>query len=104
MPIYEYRCPTCEHQFELRQGYDAESVHVCPECGEIAKRRISSVPIIFKGDGWYVNDYGPKAGRRGRDDESKSPLKEPTTPKSESPSQPDQKTTAPPPPPPKDGN
>ena len=24
----------------------------------LAKRRLNSVPIIFKGSGWYVTDYG----------------------------------------------
>ena len=57
MPIYEYQCEACQHRFDLRQGYDAETVTDCPVCGAQAKRRISLVPVIFKGSGWYVTDY-----------------------------------------------
>ena len=34
MPIYEYRCEDCEHQFEILQriGEGAEGL-VCPRCG-----------------------------------------------------------------------
>ncbi|GBD11876.1 hypothetical protein HRbin23_01556 [bacterium HR23] len=62
MPIYEYVCErsTCSHHFELRQGFDAEPVATCPLCHSRARRRISPVPIIFKGSGWYVTDYGRK--------------------------------------------
>lgn len=62
MPIYEYICESrsCSHRFELRQGFDAEPVATCPLCHSRARRRISPVPIIFKGSGWYVTDYGRK--------------------------------------------
>ncbi len=34
MPIYEYRCESCEHHFEILQrlGDGAEGL-VCPSCG-----------------------------------------------------------------------
>lgn len=34
MPLYEYRCPDCDHRFEVLQrvGEDAAGV-ACPECG-----------------------------------------------------------------------
>ena len=57
MPIYEYQCQDCQHRFELRQGYDADTVMNCQVCDGQAKRRISLVPVIFKGSGWYVTDY-----------------------------------------------
>lgn len=60
MPTYEYKCADCGHLFELRQSFDADTVTDCPECGKLAKRRISLVPVIFKGSGWYVNDYSRK--------------------------------------------
>ena len=60
MPTYEYKCAACGHLFELRQSFDADTVTDCPECGKLAKRRISLVPVIFKGSGWYVNDYSRK--------------------------------------------
>lgn len=58
MPRYEYVCNSCGHGFELRQSFDSEPVAECPVCQNGARRRISAVPIVFKGSGWYVNDYG----------------------------------------------
>ena len=60
MPTYEYQCGACQHRFELRQGYDADTVMDCPVCDAQAKRLISLVPVIFKGSGWYVTDYNRK--------------------------------------------
>ena len=37
----------------------------CPNCGQLAERQISLVPVIFKGSGWYVNDYGKKKSTLG---------------------------------------
>ncbi len=65
MPRYDYQCTECKHRFELKQGFDAETVTDCPECGKIAERQISLVPVIFKGSGWYVNDYGKKKSTLG---------------------------------------
>ncbi len=57
MPIYEYECSGCGHGFELRQGFSAEPVSQCPMCQGRASRVIHSVSVIFKGSGFYVNDY-----------------------------------------------
>jgi putative FmdB family regulatory protein len=65
VPRYDYQCTECNHRFELKQGFDAETVTDCPECGKIAERQISLVPVIFKGSGWYVNDYGKKKSTIG---------------------------------------
>ena len=65
VPTYDYQCTECKHRFELRQGFDAETVTDCLECGKIAERQISLVPVIFKGSGWYVNDYGKKKSTLG---------------------------------------
>jgi putative FmdB family regulatory protein len=34
MPLYEYRCPSCEHRFEIlqRMGETASGLR-CPDCG-----------------------------------------------------------------------
>ena len=65
VPRYDYQCTECNHLFELRQGFDAETVTECQKCGKIAERKISLVPVIFKGSGWYVNDYGKKKSTLG---------------------------------------
>jgi len=56
VPIYEYECEACQSLFERRQRFDEEPVAVCPECQGKARRVIHSVPIIFKGSGFYITD------------------------------------------------
>jgi len=58
LPRYDYECQTCHHLFELKQSFDSEPVATCPECRNDARRKFSVVPIVFKGSGFYVNDYG----------------------------------------------
>ncbi len=65
MPRYDYRCTGCGHQFELRQSFSAATIQECPECGADSNRRIHAPPVIFKGSGWYVNDYGKGRGNNG---------------------------------------
>ena len=58
MPTYVYECSDCSHRFELKQSFQSETVAPCPICKKKAQRVILSVPVVFKGSGWYVNDYG----------------------------------------------
>ena len=58
MPRYDYVCPDCDHEFEIRQSFDSEPVADCDKCPGTARRVIHSVPVVFKGSGFYVNDYG----------------------------------------------
>ena len=62
MPTYEYECRQCGHRFEERQSFSAEPVANCPSCNNGARRVIHSVPVVFKGSGFYVNDYGKGNG------------------------------------------
>jgi putative FmdB family regulatory protein len=85
MPRYDYRCMECGHEFEIKQSFSDEPVALCPLCGVESRRVIHSVPVVFKGSGFYVNDYGKGGGSNGRskpesdsssDSESKSESKE----------------------------
>jgi putative FmdB family regulatory protein len=67
MPIYEYRCEKCQHQFDLFQKITDEPVKECPECGGPVCKLISSTSFILKGSGWYVTDYGKGSGGNGRE-------------------------------------
>ncbi len=60
MPIYEYRCPNCGHEFEKLVKF-SDPPPPCPECGhpETAKR-VSQTTFHLKGGGWYVTDYKDK--------------------------------------------
>lgn len=60
MPLYEYRCKQCGHQFEKIQSFSAPEEKECPVCHGEVERLISAPAIQFKGSGWYVNDYAAK--------------------------------------------
>lgn len=70
MPIYEYECSLCHFCFEKKQGFDEEPVTICPECQGKARRVLQSVPIIFKGSGFYITD-NRKGGNPEKAEESK---------------------------------
>ncbi len=56
MPIYEFECTCCPAHFELKRSFHDEQPVACPNCGGKARKVFSSVPIIFKGSGFYVTD------------------------------------------------
>ena len=57
MPIYEYQCVSCNHRFELKQGFDAESTEPCPVCQSLSRRVFHIPAVIYKGSGFYTTDY-----------------------------------------------
>ncbi|MBI2867597.1 MAG: zinc ribbon domain-containing protein [Chloroflexi bacterium] len=67
MPIYEYTCES-GHCFERRQGFHDQPLNECPECRSKARRVINTTAVIFKGSGWYVNDYGGRNGHNKTSD------------------------------------
>lgn len=57
MPAYDYECDACHARYELRQGFDAQTTHVCEQCGNGTAKRVLTAPrVLFKGSGWYVTD------------------------------------------------
>jgi putative FmdB family regulatory protein len=60
LPLYEYKCAKCAHQFEKIEKHSAPTTQKCPKCGGKAERMISAAGIQFKGSGWYVTDYKGK--------------------------------------------
>ncbi len=80
MPIYEYRCQSCEHEFERFQQRNDDDPDACPECNGGIKRLISDTSFQLKGSGWYETDYArdgdseadtsePDAGAEATDDD-----------------------------------
>lgn len=65
MPTYEYACNKCKAVYDLRQGFDAELLHTCEECGKgVAKRVLHTPSVVFKGSGWYVTDSRSKSSAK----------------------------------------
>ena len=59
MPTYEYRCLSCNNEFERFQKMSDAPVQVCPECGGKVKRLISTgAGIVFKQKGFSASQSG----------------------------------------------
>jgi len=71
MPLYEYQCEACGHRFEKIQKFSDPLVDICPVCGGVVRKLISSPAIQFKGSGFYITDY-PKKDQGGTDKSEKS--------------------------------
>jgi len=57
MPAYDFRCPSCEHAFQIvRPARDTIPV-TCPLCESAAKRVFVPVGVVFKGSGFHNTDY-----------------------------------------------
>lgn len=80
MPIYEYACRNCEHEFETLQKISEAPLVDCPSCGAAElRKKVSAVRFRLKGGGWYETDFksgdkknlaGEGAGDRPRAEES----------------------------------
>ena len=58
MPIYEYLCEKCEHEFQREQRITADPIKTCPECrSRRVKKLISQTSFVLKGGGWYDDLY-----------------------------------------------
>ena len=68
MPIYEYRCNDCGHQFEVSQRMSDDPLTECEVCGGQVSKMLFAPAIHFKGTGFHNTDYGSK--RRGAGDDS----------------------------------
>jgi len=66
MPIYEYRCLDCGHQFELMQKFSDPPAETCTSCAGTVQKLISRSAFHLKGSGWYVTDYGRNGNANGK--------------------------------------
>lgn len=59
MPIYEYICTNCNHQFDEFQTMTELPLRTCPKCGKDTLKRLigAGSGVIFKGSGFYGTDY-----------------------------------------------
>ncbi len=76
MPIYEYRCLKCGHQFEKLQSISDHAVKKCEKCGARVTRLFHPVAIHFKGSGFYSTDYGKKGSAKSKSEEKPKKKKE----------------------------
>ena len=58
MPISEYKCSNCGHQFEKIQKFSDEPLKKCPNCDKNTLNKLISSPSFrLKGGGWYETDF-----------------------------------------------
>ncbi len=63
MPIYEYQCKACGHEYEALQKMSDDPLIHCPACTEPElKKKISAAGFRLKGSGWYETDF--KSGKK----------------------------------------
>ena len=63
MPIYEYQCEKCEHEFDTLQKLSEKPLKKCPECGTMSLTKlVSAAGFRLKGGGWYETDF--KSGKK----------------------------------------
>jgi len=73
MPIYEYQCQRCKHQFEAIRKISDEPLTVCPKCGRATlKKLISKAAFRLKGGGWYETDFKSKGKKNVAGERSES--------------------------------
>jgi putative FmdB family regulatory protein len=66
MPVYEYLCEKCGHEFEAEQRITEEPLKTCPRCrARKVKRLISQTSFVLKGSGWYADLYSSKKKSEG---------------------------------------
>jgi putative FmdB family regulatory protein len=92
MPRYEYKCEGCGEVFELQQKFADEPLTVHEKCGGRVERIISAPALMFKGSGFYVNDYA-KGGSNGGSKKSESDSKSESKPSGDSTAKSDSKSS-----------
>ncbi len=67
MPTYSYVCDACGHRFDEMHSMTVAALTTCPDCGQDKLRRliVGGAGLIFKGSGFYINDYARKKGGGG---------------------------------------
>ena len=76
MPLYEYRCESCDEKEEKLEGFDAPKDHDCPHCGAALAmhREVSLTSFTLSGGGWMAQGYGKgAAGKKAKSEESAAP-------------------------------
>ncbi|MAS33165.1 MAG: hypothetical protein CL610_04105 [Anaerolineaceae bacterium] len=67
MPLYDYKCPNCDHLFEARHSFN-ESAPPCPKCQqEDVQRVILKAPRVAQGMNASVSDTGSATKEQLRD-------------------------------------
>lgn len=79
MPIYEYLCQNCGHEFEAIQKVADPQLVDCPACCHASlKKKLTASAFRLSGSGWYETDFktGDKKRNLTADADSRPAAKE----------------------------
>lgn len=78
MPFYAYHCEPCDLDFDRMLSMSRyDEPQTCETCGTVAKKVITPVGVIFKGDDWsskngrVARQMADKANRQGKRQEER---------------------------------
>ena len=58
MPIYAYKCSSCQHTQDVLQKLSDPPLTICPECGAATySKQLTAAGFQLKGSGWYATDF-----------------------------------------------
>jgi len=58
MPIYAYKCSSCQHELDVLQKISDPPLTSCPRCGAASfAKQLTAAGFQLKGSGWYVTDF-----------------------------------------------
>jgi putative FmdB family regulatory protein len=69
MPIYAYRCSSCQHAQDVLRKISDPALTQCSACGrETFVKQVTAAGFALKGTGWYVTDFrGEGSGSKSSD-------------------------------------
>ncbi|KKM70574.1 hypothetical protein LCGC14_1439330 [marine sediment metagenome] len=83
MPVYEYKCSSCDEHLEVMQKISDPRLTICPECGGELTKLISNTSFVLKGGGWYADGYSSSANGKAKGEEGKKTESKPDSSGSE---------------------
>lgn len=81
MPLYEYQCRACGHEYEALQKLNAEPLSRCPSCSQPElMKKISAAGFRLKGGGWYETDFKSGVKKNVAGEAGSAPAPPPSNP------------------------
>ena len=79
MPLYEYVCEACGHEYEKMQKFSDPLDNTCPKCHGAVHKKMSNPSFQLKGGGWYKDGYASAGKSSGSESAPKSEKKDTKT-------------------------
>lgn len=73
MPIYAYKCSSCQHEQDVLRKVSDPPLTLCPACGASTfAKQLTAAGFQLKGSGWYATDFKNGSARKGGADGRKA--------------------------------